>query len=118
VVKYRRRLEIIVDILNAAGKNNVKKTRIMYIANLSYRLLEKYLKETINIGFMRSNNNGYELTEKGHAFLEKYEQFSSRFSKIERELEDLKFEREVLERMCAPPRDSIAKVYATRRKPK
>jgi DNA-binding PadR family transcriptional regulator len=57
------------------------------------------------MGFMRSSNNGYEVTEKGHAFLEKYEQFSSKFSKIERELEDLRFEREVLERMCAAPSD-------------
>jgi predicted transcriptional regulator len=118
VVKYRRRLEIIVDILNAAGKNNVKKTRIMYIANLSHRLLRKYLKETINIGFMRSSNNGYEVTEKGHAFLERYQEFSSKFSKIEKEFEDLQFEREVLERMCAPTRDAIANQYIRRRKSK
>ena len=100
MVKYRRRLEIIADILNAAN-NSVKKTRIMYVANLSYRLLEKYLEETINIGFMRFNNDGYEVTEKGRLFLERYSQFSSKYSKLAKELENLRFEREVLERMCA-----------------
>jgi predicted transcriptional regulator len=99
MVKYRRRLDIIADILSAAIRG-AKKTRIMYVANLSYRLLEKYLEETVNIGFIRLNNNGYEVTEKGRIFLEKYSQFSSRYSVLERQLDDMKFEREVLERMC------------------
>ena len=98
-------MDIIADILNAAEKNAVKKTRIMYSANLSYRLLGKYLDEVINIGFMRSNNDGYEVTEKGRAFLERYRQFSSKYSRVERELENLGFEREFLERMCAPAAD-------------
>lgn len=99
MVKYRRRFEIIADILNAA-ENGAKKTRIMYVANLSYRLLEKYLKETLMVGLIRSNNEGYEVTEKGRIFLERYGEFSSKFSKLERELEAMRFEREVLERMC------------------
>jgi len=100
VVKYRRRFEIIADILNVAAVNGAKKTRIMYVANLSYRLLEKYLKETLEVDLIRSNNEGYEVTEKGRIFLEKYGEFSSKYSKLERELKALEFEREVLERMC------------------
>jgi len=98
--RYRRRVDIIAAILNAAGKDNVKKTKIMYSANLSYRLLQKYLNEALNLGFMQVNNDGYEVTERGRIFLEKYENFSRKYFNLERELENLRFEREVLERMC------------------
>jgi len=101
MVKYRGRLEIIADILNAAEKEG-KKTRIMYIANLSYSLLEKYLTEVLGMGFVNVINNNYELTEKGRIFLEKFGQFSSRYSKLTEELKAMRFERELLERMCVP----------------
>jgi predicted transcriptional regulator len=108
MMKYRRRLEIIADTLYAAEKG-AKKTRIMYIANLSYKLLEKYLGETIEIGLMHFNNDGYAVTEKGYAFLEKYSQFSSKYAKLSKELEAMKFERAVLERMCEPTDDNKPK---------
>ena len=97
--KYRSRLEIIRDILNAVGEG-AKKTRIMYIANLSYKLLGKYLNKTVEAGLISSNNDFYEVTEKGRVFLERFDDFSSRYSKLERRLEEISFEREVLERMC------------------
>jgi predicted transcriptional regulator len=97
--RYRRRLEIIRDILNAVG-DGAKKTRIMYIANLSYKLLGKYLNKTVEAGLISSNNDFYEVTEKGQVFLERFDDFSSRYSKLERRLEEISFEREVLERMC------------------
>jgi len=117
MVKYRRRFEIIADILNAA-ETCVKKTRIMYVANLSYRLLEKYLEETLKVGLIRLNNNGYEVTEKGRIFLEKYGEFSSKYSKLNKEFEALRFEREVLERMCATASDADPKLSVRRRKSK
>jgi len=97
--KYRSRLEIIVDILKAVGEG-AKKTRIMYIANLSHKLLGRYLEKTVGAGLISSSNGYYEVTEKGRTFLERFDNFSSRNSKLERELEDVSFEREVLERMC------------------
>jgi len=99
VSKYRSRLEIIADVLNAVG-DGAKKTRIMYIANLSYKLLEKYLKKTFEAGLISSNNDLYEVTEKGRVFLERFNDFSSRYSKLEMKLEEISFERQVLERMC------------------
>lgn len=98
--RYRSRLEIIADVLNAVG-DGAKKTRIMYIANLSYKLLGKYLKRTVDAGLINSNNDYYEVTEKGQVFLERFDDFSSRYSKLEQRLEEMSFEREVLERMCA-----------------
>ncbi|MEM3731877.1 MAG: winged helix-turn-helix domain-containing protein [Candidatus Bathyarchaeia archaeon] len=109
MAKYRSRLEIIADILNAAGNGTVKKTRVMYIANLSYELLKKYLKEVLAIGFMRVNDEGYEITEKGRLFLEKYQQFSSKYSKLESELKNMRLEREILENMCRPSKGSVRK---------
>jgi predicted transcriptional regulator len=99
MIKYRDGLGIIADILHAAG-NGAKKTHIMYFANLSYGLLEKYLWATVQSGFLRLNGDGYEVTERGQAFLEKYLAFSSRSSKLENELQSVEFERETLKRMC------------------
>jgi len=101
MVKYRNGLGIIADILNAAG-SGAKKTRIMYVANLSHDLLEKYLRETLDIGFLRLNSEGYEVTERGRAFLEKYADYSGKYSRLESELQSARFEREILERMCQP----------------
>jgi predicted transcriptional regulator len=109
MAKYRDGLEIIADILHAAG-SGAKKTRIMGAANLSYRLFEKYLRRTVQNGFLRLNNEGYEVTEKGQAFLEKYYALSCRHSKLESELQSVLSERETLKRMCQSVRNSKPKV--------
>lgn len=115
MVKYRGRLEIIVDILNVATKG-AKKTRIMYIANLSYQLLEKYLEETVGLGFVCFGNNCYEVTDKGRTFLEKYNDFSSRYQKVDSEFQKMLFERETLERLCEPVRNISLRAVSARRR--
>lgn len=101
-MKYRRRFEIIADILGVVN-NGAKKTRIMYSANLSYSILEKYLAETIKLGFIRLKGDIYEITEKGRIFLEMHAAFSMKYSQVQKELEKIKFEMEVLEEMCRVP---------------
>jgi|Deesub1362B_J571_1020462.scaffolds.fasta_scaffold08319_4 predicted transcriptional regulator len=96
---YRSRLEIIADILKAAGDGS-RKTRIMYFANLSYRLLERYLARVIEARLLSRNGERYEITEKGKIFLEKFEIYSRKESRVRKEIESLKFERQVLEQMC------------------
>jgi len=108
MAKYRDGLGIIADILHAAG-SGTKKTRIMGVANLSYRLLEKYLGRTVQTGFLRLNDEGYEVTEKGQDFLEKYHTLSSKYSRVESELQSVLYEREVLKRMCKPLRNGKLK---------
>jgi predicted transcriptional regulator len=103
LAKYRNRLNIIADILGVAG-SGAKKTRIMYIANLSYGLLEKYLGETVGSGFLRFDGDCYAVTERGKAFLEKYSAFSRRSSVVEKKFRSISFEREALKRMCERPR--------------
>ena len=115
MAKYRDGLGIIADILHAAG-SGTKKTRIMGVANLSYRLLEKYLGRTVQTGFLRLNDEGYEVTEKGQDFLEKYHGFSSRYSKLESELQSAMLEREVLKRMCQPLENYKLRAVAGRKR--
>ena len=106
--KYRNRIEIIADILNVALVS-VNKTKIMYVANLSYRLLEKYLCEIIHLGFIAFSNNSYKVTEKGRDFLERYNEFSRKYIMIEDELRKILLEREVLKRLCEGPAQNMRK---------
>ena len=72
--QYRNRIQIAADILEIA-KDGSRKTRIMYLGNLSFELLEKYLDLLRNYGLIeiRSNNEKtYRATEKGRRFLEDY----------------------------------------------
>lgn len=92
-------MEIIADVLGAALKNG-KKTRIMYYANLSHVLLEKYLREAVEIGFVSFVDTSYRLTEKGEEFLGKYNSFSTKHMDADKMLNSLVAEREELERMC------------------
>lgn len=106
-----------MDILNVASKG-AKKTKIMYFANLSHKLLEKYLNETVEVGFIYSDNDSYEVTKKGRTFLEKYDAFSSRFSKVDIEFQRMQFEREDLERLCTPMRTMPRRIAVGRRRKK
>ena len=83
--------------------NLVWKTWIMRFANLSYKLLEKYLSKTLDADLVCLSDGSFQITEKGLLFLERFETFSSRYAELEREQEEISFEREVLERMCDLP---------------
>jgi len=100
--QYRKRLEIIFDVLSVV-KGGAKKTRIMYQANLSYRLLTVYLRFVREAGLVSTQSKSdYVLTQKGHKFLEKYKQYSQRFEQLETELKDVEKERGMLETLYIP----------------
>jgi len=95
--QYRKRLEIIADILSVV-RGGAKKTRIMYQANLSYRLLTLYLEFVKEAGLVFTQGKGeYVLTQRGHEFLERYKRFSQRSEQVETELKDVEKERGILE---------------------
>jgi len=100
---YRRRLDIIADILYVVGKEGAKKTQIMYQANLSYKVLTKYLTEVIEAGLIRLQREKrcYVLTSKGKEFLEKYRKYSRSNKHVEKKLNDLQNHRKVLEEFCS-----------------
>ena len=95
MVKNRDGLSIVAAILEAA-RYGASKTRIMNTANLSFRLLEKYLDSAVNVGFVKSENSRYVLTEQGWMFLKRYQSFMERYSRVQKALEDLCSEREQL----------------------
>jgi predicted transcriptional regulator len=96
--KNRDRFSIVAAILEIAN-SGANKTRIMFMANLSFNLLEKYLGVVMGAGFIRVDGRRYELTEHGQDFLKQYKQFHERYVKTQKELEALCCEREKLSLM-------------------
>ena len=99
---YRRKLDIIADVLSVAS-GGAKKTQIMYQANLSYRLLMKYLVEVRKaclVSFERGRRC-YVLTSKGRQFLLLYKEYSRRTRYVEKRLDDANGKKKVLESLCS-----------------
>jgi predicted transcriptional regulator len=73
---YRSRTEIAAQILQAANDHNeITKTKIIYVAFLSYKQLQEYLPPLIQNGLLEylEGTKRYKITEKGLKFLKKYE---------------------------------------------
>ena len=100
---YRSRLDIIADILHVVSEGSAKKTQIMYQANLSYKLLTKYLTEVMKVGLVRLQREErcYVIMSKGVEFLEKYRKYSRSNKHLEKRLNDLHSHRKVLEDLCS-----------------
>ena len=96
--KNRDKLSIIADVLTSVS-TGCGKTRIMFSANLSFKLLEKYLEITLDAGLIRLDNSVYSLTEDGREFLVRYKDFHQRYSKLQGLLEDLGSEQEKLNKL-------------------
>lgn len=72
--QYRSRIQITANILEIA-KTGSRKTRIMYLGNLSFDLLQKYLEMLVHYGLLEvrgSSEKSYLATEKGKQFLQDY----------------------------------------------
>jgi predicted transcriptional regulator len=93
---YRNRMEIAAGILEIA-KNGSRKTRIMYLGNLSFDLLQKYLEMLVGLGLLQVRNEKekiYMATEKGRKFLED-------FSELQKHSEVVEEKKRALERSLA-----------------
>ena len=67
-------MQIAADILEIA-KAGSRKTKIMYLGNLSFDLLQKYLEMLVNYDLLEVHggpDKSYIATEKGKQFLEDY----------------------------------------------
>ncbi len=72
--RNRSKIQIAADILEIA-KNGSRKTRIMYLGNLSFDLLQKYLDSLVKTGLIEIDERDkktYKATEKGRRFLEDF----------------------------------------------
>jgi predicted transcriptional regulator len=97
--KNRDRLSIVAAILEAVN-SGASKTRIMFAANLSFSLLEKYLAIALKAEFVRVENYKYSLTERGREFLKQYKHFEGRYIRAQTVLESLTSERVKLASSC------------------
>jgi len=99
---YRGRLDIIADILQVVSQN-AKKTQIMYQANLSYKVLTKYLTEVSEASLIKFEDEKrcYMLTAKGRAFLEAYKEYSRDNRQIEKRMNEINGKKKVLEELCS-----------------
>jgi len=83
--QYRSRIRIAADILEIA-KQGSRKTKIMYLGNLSFDLLEKYLNMLVNYGLIEvvaDPGRTYTATEKGRRFLEDYQELQKYSAMVE-----------------------------------
>jgi predicted transcriptional regulator len=99
---YRGRLDIIADILNVI-KGKAKKTQIMYQANLSFKVLQRYLAEVIGASLVDFDDGAdcYVLTEKGTRFMTEYQKYSKTNKHIENRMKEARSKKQFLERLCA-----------------
>jgi predicted transcriptional regulator len=78
MARKRDRLQVIHDILITINRKNgkIKPTHIMYKSNLSYQMMEEYLKELILKEFIKEKKIGktrtYFITQKGLDYLSRY----------------------------------------------
>lgn len=74
----RGRIDIIIDVLETA-KEGVNKTRIIYKANLNFKLVDKYLALLQKNGLIEKKMDKYIITEKGKRFLERAQDVVSNY---------------------------------------
>jgi predicted transcriptional regulator len=92
-------MQILAETLKAV-KTGARKTRIMYQANLSFRLLKKYLDYALQAGLIvpPSESNGvYSVSDRGHDFLERYDRYMLRNTQVKDQLRAMARERAMLE---------------------
>jgi len=98
--KNRHGLEIARDLLSAAT-DRTKKTRMMYSARLSYRIMEKYLKSLLDNGLLEPvDGSSYLITRKGKIFLQMYADYLERCRRIGKEIREVQNDRVLLEDLC------------------
>jgi len=98
--KKRRKLEIVRDMLFIVSVKT-RKTKIMYQANLSYPLMEKYLKNLLGSGLVQCvDDSFYLITGKGKEFLQMYADYLERCRRIGEDLNGARKDGLLLENIC------------------
>jgi predicted transcriptional regulator len=98
--KNRCSLDIVRDVLSITLVK-VRKTRVMYQANLSYVQLERYLKVLLDGGLMECDGDScYLITQKGREFLQTFANYLERCSRIKKEADATARDRQLLEDIC------------------
>jgi predicted transcriptional regulator len=87
-LRYRTRIEINSEILEAANGRDVTVTKITYMANLGHFQLKQYLKILIDDGLLQydSESRTFKTTEKGLILLNSYRHLVDTAKKEQKEL--------------------------------
>jgi predicted transcriptional regulator len=101
VKKNRDRLDIVRDMLSVALAK-AKKTKIMYMANLNFEQVEKYLKMLLEQELLEQDCYCfYLITRKGREFLRVYDDYVERRRRIVEQVNGTVKTRLVLESLCS-----------------
>ena len=77
-MKKRESADICRDILQLT-RNGAIKTRIVYGANLNFKIVEGYLSKLLSLGLLeesRESRKRYRTTKRGLDFINRYEELS------------------------------------------
>ena len=58
--------------------NGIRKTHIMYQANLSFALMDQYLRKVLNLGLVNQIEDEYLLTSRGATFLDVFSDYETK----------------------------------------
>ncbi|MGD0644260.1 MAG: winged helix-turn-helix domain-containing protein [Candidatus Bathyarchaeia archaeon] len=98
--KNRGKLDIVHEILTIASVK-VRKTKIMYQANLSFAQVERYLQSLLESGLVESLDDVfYFITPKGKEFLQMHTDYLTRAQRLGEEAVETEKSRLQLESMC------------------
>ena len=98
--KNRGKLDIVHEILSISSAK-VRKTKIMYQANLSFVQVERYLQSLLENGLIESfDDSFYLITPKGKEFLQIHTEYLTRIRRLGEEAVETEKSRQQLESMC------------------
>jgi len=69
--KRRNELDVMADILEVA-RGGANKTRVVYKANLNFKLFRDYFERLSKLGFLEEVDGLVKTTSKGFVFLSRY----------------------------------------------
>lgn len=75
-MKRRNEMDIIADVLKVA-RGGARKTRIVYGANLNFKIVKRYLSGLLERRLLVCRDEIYGTTEAGLVFLERYYDLTS-----------------------------------------
>ena len=97
----RHSVDIARDILLVASVR-VRKTRIMYQANLSFVQVKKYIHDLLEKELLKHDGDScYLITSKGQEFLDLYDTYIERCKQLKEKLNQHEKDRRMLEKMCS-----------------
>ncbi|QKR01064.1 hypothetical protein GWK48_07420 [Metallosphaera tengchongensis] len=84
----RNDIEIKVKLLESC-KEGIKRTRLMYLSNLSYRTFCKYVDFLIDSGFITYEEKEYRITKKGQQYLRSAKEYLELKEKLKKLREEV-----------------------------